>query len=210
MEIFKDITDYEDLYEVGTNGTVRSKDKVATYKGQSYLKGRVLKQGTTTHSHTTYKHVTLSKNSKTKRFLVHRLVATHFVPNEDNKPQVNHIDNDGSNNNYQNLEWVTHKENMKHSETQGRQVKSHYLGGVACGGIKRDEAKLRWDKRIGETFGGYILLTIDTYGKHPRGTVKCIRCNKVLNNRVLDSIITGESYGCRSCALKKSYRDNKR
>lgn len=62
-----------------------------------------------------YRQVTVSKNGKQRQYLVHRLVAEAFIPNPENKPQVNHIDGNPSNNNANNLEWVTQSENNKHS-----------------------------------------------------------------------------------------------
>lgn len=59
------------------------------------------------------------KDGKRKSHLVHRLVAKYFIPNPDNKEQVNHIDGDKLNNHYSNLEWVTPKENMSHALNSG-------------------------------------------------------------------------------------------
>lgn len=63
-----------------------------------------------------HKRVTLSKNGTSKKFLIHRLVAQHFMTNPENKEQIHHIDNDTSNNNVQNLMWVTAKE---HNDIHG-------------------------------------------------------------------------------------------
>ena len=62
-----------------------------------------------------YLHLCLCKNGKTYNQRVHRLVAQAFIPNPENKPHVNHIDGDKTNNCVENLEWVTASENMQHA-----------------------------------------------------------------------------------------------
>ena len=64
-----------------------------------------------------YAHVTIYIDKKPKRVKIHRLVATAFIPNLDNKPYVNHKDGIRSNNNVNNLEWVTFKENTGITES---------------------------------------------------------------------------------------------
>lgn len=66
-----------------------------------------------------YPVVDLYSNGKRQTVRVHRLVANAFIPNFDNKSQVNHIDGNKSNNNVNNLEWVTASENMRHSFDMG-------------------------------------------------------------------------------------------
>ena len=104
-EIWKEIPEYE--YEVSTLGNVRNKRS-----------GRVLSPRV--QSNGRYMFVSLWKNNKEKHFRVHRLVATAFISNPENKSQVNHKDKDTTNNHVDNLEWVTCSENHKHAFANGR------------------------------------------------------------------------------------------
>lgn len=68
---------------------------------------------------TNYKRVILRVDGKAYSRYIHRLVAEAYIPNPENKPQVNHIDGDRENNHVDNLEWVTPKENHKHGREAG-------------------------------------------------------------------------------------------
>ena len=79
-----------------------------------------------------YAYVSLTKNNWSKSFRVHRLVAQAFIPNPDNKPEVNHLNGNKSDNWVTNLEWCTSKENHKHARelglhATGERVKSSKL-----------------------------------------------------------------------------------
>lgn len=90
-------------------------------------------------NHKGYPHVCL-ENKKTKT--VHRIVAETFIPNPENKPQVNHIDGNKQNNNVDNLEWVTNKENMDHAVRIGLRAESDKKISLAMTGSKNHRAKL--------------------------------------------------------------------
>lgn len=107
MEIWKDIPEYEGLYQASNLGRIKS---LFRYK-------KVL---TTFKQPNGYLSVTLYKNGNEYFKLVHRLVATSFIPNPSKKPAVNHRDECKSNNSVKNLEWVTNKENSNYGTALNR------------------------------------------------------------------------------------------
>lgn len=115
-EIWADVKGYEGLYQVSTLGQVRSLDRIYEYQssaGRNYtrlIKGRVLKQT----CYLKYMGVGLAVKGVIKNCLVHRLVAEAFIPNPDNLPQVNHKDEDPSNNCVDNLEWCSASYNVNY------------------------------------------------------------------------------------------------
>lgn len=118
MEIWKDIENFEGIYQVSNMGRVRSLDRQIHYKDGRIgnFTGIILKQGVCRKG---YPIVYLSKGSKKKAIKVHRLVALTFVKKHQKKNQVNHIDGDKSNNIFTNLEWCDNSENQIHAYANG-------------------------------------------------------------------------------------------
>ena len=108
QEKWKDIKGYEGLYQISNTGKVKSVNKHIILKPSKNRKG--------------YLHIILCKNGKTKVGRIHRLVAQAFIPNAENKEQVNHINGIKTDNNVENLEWCTNGENQKHAFSLGLQT----------------------------------------------------------------------------------------
>ena len=113
MELWKSC-EVNNSYEVSTFGNVRSIDRVILRNdGQTRrYKSKLMSQNTDRYG---YSNVYLSKDGNDLRVRVHRLVAIAFIPNPDNKEQVNHKDGNKSNNIVDNLEWATNSENQIHA-----------------------------------------------------------------------------------------------
>lgn len=110
-EIWKDVVGYEGCYVVSNYGRVASllrhikhPNCISKTVNQRLLSLKTCKNG--------YISVCLYKDGKSKNPLVHRLVATAFIPNHEHKPQIDHIDRNRSNNHVSNLRWCTRSENM--------------------------------------------------------------------------------------------------
>ena len=131
QEIWKDVVGYEGLYQVSNMGRVKSFCQSTKFHKQKefILKPSLINTG--------YEVVTLYSKEKRKKFQIHRLVATAFIPNPNNLPCVNHKDENKENNSVENLEWCDYVYNSNYGT-----------------GIERSK-----EKRLGNKF---VVINLDT------------------------------------------------
>ena len=111
-EIWKPVVGFEGKYIVSNQGNVKSLSK-----------GFILSTELSIHG---YPRCRLRKNGKVKHYVIHRLVAKAFIPNPDNLPCIDHRDTDKTNNNIDNLHWVTYSQNSKNHLTVEKGNKFKY------------------------------------------------------------------------------------
>ena len=134
-ENWKPVEGFEKLYEVSDKGRVRT------------TRGLVLK----THPQNSgYLQITFTLNGKRTKYLVHRLVALHFISNPEDKKYVNHKNGDKLDNSVENLEWVTNSENILHARTTGLNPYNLPTLGLKKGkgsiyrGVSYDKTRNKW------------------------------------------------------------------
>ena len=129
-EVWRDVVGYEGLYHVSNFGRVKS-----LHNGKTIIRKPALSNG--------YLKVSLCKDGSIRTHKIHTLVARAFIPNPEDKPFVNHIDADKTNNCVENLEWTTQTENMQHASKMGL-LKHRGLKGSENPSAKFSEDDIRY------------------------------------------------------------------
>ena len=132
-EIWADINGYEGKYQVSTLGRIKSLKKNLIMKPMVATNGYLI--------------ACLWKNNKQKKFVIHRLVAQAFIPNPNNYKEINHIDEDKTNNRVENLEWCSHSYNMNYGSIKEK-ISSANKGKIITQETKQklreDTSNRRW------------------------------------------------------------------
>lgn len=173
QEIWKDIEGYEGLYQVSNLGNVKS----LSFGARNIRKSNVAKFLKQSPTNCGYYKVELYNNGERKMMYVHRLVALAFIPNPEQKSQVNHIDGDKSNNVASNLEWVSSRENLKHATDTGLRTPTPMAG--KRGRLNKNSKPIlqydlsgtfiaRWDSiaDAGRYFGNASQISLCLTGRH--------------------------------------------
>ena len=209
VEEWKDVEGYENIYQVSNYGNVRSLDR---YDRLGRFKpGTILTAADNGHG---YKHVRLHKDGNHKMFYVHRLVAGAFIENPDNLPQVNHMDEDKSNNHVDNLEWCTNEYNSNYGN-HNRKLSEAHKGKKLTEEHKRNIGKAVKERWQDEAYRSK-MMEIRTGSKHSEETrlkmsekakknkVKCIETGEIFDSMKA----AGERYNKNSSNLSRAIKRN--
>lgn len=116
-EVWKDISGYEGIYQASSYGRIKS---LGGHRSNGYYKKEKIMKFYKTYNG--YYRVGLSKNGESKGLFVHRIIATTFIPNPNSLRDVNHKDENKINNNIENLEWLSHQDNINYGSRKRRMM----------------------------------------------------------------------------------------
>lgn len=181
MELWKDIKGYEGMYQVSNEGRVKSLDRKVKQRGggTQNKKGQLIVESM---NHKGYKLTGITKENKNRTFATHRLVAEHFIENNNEKLQVNHIDGNKTNNHVDNLEWVTASENMRHAFDTGlKSVCKEHLKMITKKANKINQKKVDQLTKDGEYIKSFdsIMEASEHVNINYRGISDCVNGNQI-------------------------------
>ena len=155
MESWYDAKGFEETLQVTKSGKVRRKDRFVEYSPygktrRQFCEGGILNQAPDSKGAMC---VWFTHNKRNMSRRVHRLIANTFIPNPENKKQVNHIDGNRENNRVDNLEWATQAENMYHAKVNGLTNQPKINWQTAQEIIKRYKQGGKTQKQLAEEYG---------------------------------------------------------
>lgn len=180
-EVWKTIPSLGGDYEASNLGRIRSLDRWSFRVDTGtklFVKGAIIAQQTDEFGYSRVR-LNLNKEKLTKR--VHRLVAEAFIPNLENKPQVNHIDGDKRNNSEINLEWTTNSDNQKHAIKTGLKT------------VKKGKDSPRFERAVDVYKDGEYIMTL-------RGNAEMEE--KGFDFRLVSACLKGKRNTHRGCTFK--------
>jgi hypothetical protein len=184
---FYDIKGYEGLYQVNKLGEIKSVERFQKNKNKIIQEFLLRK----TKDNNGYERVFLSKNGKTKTYYVHRIVADNFITKIAGKEEINHIDRDRENNNVENLEWVSHKENIIHSARCGAYSEKRKNNTSGYCGITFDKKDRKWKVRVTKTGARKFIGVFDTKDE----AIKCLFGDKKNRENIIIEYATNYMLG---------------
>lgn len=190
-EEWKSVHGYEGYFEVSNYGKVRSLTREIIKSNGMVQKiiGQELRpfvRDSTKITEVKHYRIALRANGVQKKYFVHRLVASSFIRPPRDKEIINHIDNNGLNNYYKNLEWCTHKENVAHCHNQNRQNKEKVLESQAKTVATIKQKKMNREiARIGITYGFLTVTSVlgfdtNTKTQDIKLECKCELCKNII------------------------------
>ena len=161
MEEWRDIKGYEGYYQISNFGRVKSLPRDV---GRNRCKNEIIMK--TSLDKDGYENLVLRKNGKQRHFRVNRLVAEAFLENPNNYPQVNHKDEDKTNNNVNNLEWCSAKYNVNYGSRTEKASKKVIC--VTTGKIFKSIAEAsKYYNLKGNHISACCKGKLKSCGKHP-------------------------------------------